>query len=110
MLQSLKMGRNMNNRLEQEELIKLQNKIRYNFAVLEDYERYERILFNHGYNQNDFISQLQRNGFTSLEHYYYQRNHAQTIEEKAKVDKFLAWLLGIGGALLLFWAIKKNKE
>lgn len=99
----------MNNEIKAE-LENLQHKIRYNIAKYDDYKRYENILTSYGLSNERILNELKKAGFNSLEEYVYKRQNANSLADKKMTEgDILAWLLGIGGALLLFWALTKNK-
>ncbi|MBX2916188.1 MAG: hypothetical protein KF856_13035 [Cyclobacteriaceae bacterium] len=96
---------------QENELRLLLDKIRANSAVLSDYQRYEQILGQNGTTSQQMEMLLRRNGFFSIEQYYNQRTAAKTLEEKRRTDgEFLGAMLGIGGGLLLLWALLSAKR
>lgn len=96
------------NSKEYNELQVLHGKIRGNTATSGDYSRYEDILARNGISHEQFVRILRQNGFSSLEQYYTQRQVAQTPEQRFVVEgAVLGAILGIGGALLLYWGLKQ---
>ncbi|MBI5326159.1 MAG: hypothetical protein HZB41_12960 [Ignavibacteriae bacterium] len=93
-----------------DELKGLQEKIRYNFASLEDYKKYEQMLLDYGYSQDEIQNELKRMGFYSWEQYINNKSKPKTFAERLKDGEFNGWILGLGTALLLYFALKDDKK
>ncbi len=88
-----------------QEIESLADKIDKGTASLQDYQRYEGLLLEVGFTEDDVRAKMRQNGFRSYEEYLKAREKASTYEQKRITDAIIvASLVALSMAILLWIA------